>query len=153
MLLRDPYFELFSKFTKSFTLLGKQKKFSNHKKFKFLIQDSILRVVMFEVTNYTGKFLGRRFFRFGELIPPANRLVLYPDFDRYEEFFTSATVFFCKLVRVIEYNIRIIRVSQVAHDSQKLTVLAFQVANSRRESALADQVLNVAFGTNMLPHG
>ena len=103
---------------------------------------------MFEVTNYTGKFPGRHIFRFGDLIPLVNRL--YYDFDLLEEFFTSAAVFFCKPVRVIQYNIRIIRTAQGALDRQKLTVLAIQVSNSRRESTLVDQVCNVAYGTSMV---
>ena len=105
---------------------------------------------MFEMTNYTRDFLGTRLLQFGDLVLLANRFVFHTNSNQSEQFFASATVFSCKLVRVIQQYVRIAGVAQLTLDSQKLTVLLVQIANGRQESALINQILNMAFRTVMI---
>ena len=115
-----------------------------------LLQLSLLGVMMFEMTNYTRDFLGTRLLQFGDLVLLANRFVFHTNSNQSEQFFASATVFSCKLVRVIQQYVRIAGVAQLTLDSQKLTVLLVQIANGRQESALINQILNMAFRTVMI---
>ena len=93
---------------------------------------------MFEMPNYTRDFLGTRLLRFGHLAPLANRFVLHTDSDQSEQCLASATVFFCKLVRVIQQDIGIAGVAQLTLYSEILTVLLVQIANSSEESSFVD---------------
>ena len=142
--------QIFLRTSKMFQFVGKRAKFSNHKTFQLLIQVSLLGVMMFEMTNYTGKFLGTRLLRSGDLVPFANRFVLHTNSNQSERFCASATVFSSKPVRVIRQNVRIAGMAQLTLDSQKLTVLPVQVANGRLESALVNQILNMAFRRVMI---
>ena len=121
-----------------FQFILKRTKFSNHKTIQILIQVSLLRVMMFEMTNYTRDLLGTRLLPFGHLVPLPNCFVLYTDPDQSEQFLTSATVFFCKLVRVVQQYVGIAGVAQLTLYSETLTVLLVQIANSGEKSSFVD---------------
>ena len=121
--------EIFVKTSKMFQFVRKITKFSNHKTIHILIQLSLLRLMMFEMTNYTRDFLGTRLLRFGHLVLLANRFALQTDSDQSEELLTSAAVFCCKFVRVIQQNIRIVGVAEFTLHCPKLTVLFVQIDN------------------------
>ena len=133
-----------------FQFVRKRTKFSNDKTIQILVLLSLLRVMMFEMTNYTRDFLGNRLLRFGHLVPLANRFVLQTDSDQSEQLLTSAAVFCCKLMPVIQQHIRIVGEAHFSLHCQKLTVLFVHIANGRQESTLVNQILDVAFRTVMI---
>ena len=94
--------------------------------------------MMFEMTNYTTDLLGSRLLRFGHLVPLRKRFVLHTDPDQSDQFLASATVFFCKLVRVIQQYIGIAGVAQLTIYGDILTVLLVQIANGSEKSSFVD---------------
>ena len=142
--------EIFVKTSKMFQFVRKRTKFSNDKTIQLFIQLSLLGVMMFEMTNYTRDLLGTRLLRFGDFVPLAIRFVQHTDSNQSEQFFASATMFSCKLVRVLQLYVRIAGVEQRTLDSQILTVLLVQIANGRQECALINQILHMAFRAVMI---
>ena len=82
--------------------------------------------------------------------PLANCFVFHTDFDQSAQLLTSAALFCCKLVRVVQQNIRIVGVAQFTLHCQKRTVFFVQIANGRQESKLVNQILNVVLRTFMI---